>query len=101
MNNLSHKICAICFSRSSSPEVFLGKGVLKICSKFTGEHPCRSVISIKLLCNNTHKIPLATVFVSKDLTPGELIFSPFDNPLGLKNGEVKTFSFNIHKDKLS
>ena len=79
MNNLSHKICAICFSRSSSPEVFLGKGVLKICSKFTGEHPCRSVISIKLLCNNTHKIPLATVFVSKDLTPGELIFSPFDN----------------------
>ena len=34
--------------RSSRPEVFLGKGVLKICSKFTGEHPCRSVISIKL-----------------------------------------------------
>ena len=30
--------------------VFLGKGVLKICSKFTGEHPCKSVISIKLLC---------------------------------------------------
>ena len=31
-------------------KMFLGKGVLKICSKFTGEHPCRSVISIKLLC---------------------------------------------------
>ena len=27
------------------------RGVLKICSKFTGEHPCRSVISIKLLYN--------------------------------------------------
>ena len=26
--------------RSSHPEVFLGKGVLKICGKFTGEHPC-------------------------------------------------------------
>ena len=26
-------------------------GVLKICSKFTGEHACRSVISIKPLCN--------------------------------------------------
>ena len=37
--------------RSSRQEVFLGKGVLKTCSKFTGEHPCRSVISIKLLCN--------------------------------------------------
>ena len=24
------------------PEVFLGKGVLKICSKFTEEHPCLS-----------------------------------------------------------
>ena len=39
--------------RSSHPEVFLRKDVLKICSKFTGEHPCRSVISIKLLCNFT------------------------------------------------
>ena len=41
-----HKIC-----RSSLPEVFLRKGVLKSCSKFTGEHQCRNVISIKLLCN--------------------------------------------------
>ena len=31
--------------------MFLGKGVPKICSKFTGEHPCRSAISVKLLCN--------------------------------------------------
>ena len=37
--------------RSSPSEVFLGKGVLKICSKLTGEHPCRSTTSIKLLCN--------------------------------------------------
>ena len=37
--------------RSSRTEVFLGKSALKICSKFTGEHPCRRVISIKLLCN--------------------------------------------------
>ena len=36
--------------RSSHPEVFLRKGVLKICSTFT-ELPSRSVISIKLLCN--------------------------------------------------
>ena len=33
--------------RSSYSEVFLRKGVLEICSKFTGEHPCRSAISIK------------------------------------------------------
>ena len=31
--------------------MFLGKGVLKIYSKFTGEYPCRSVISIKMFCN--------------------------------------------------
>ena len=24
---------------------------MEICSKFTGEHPCQSVISIKILCN--------------------------------------------------
>ena len=34
--------------RSSHPKVFLEKGVLKICSKFTGENSCPSVISIKL-----------------------------------------------------
>ena len=34
--------------RSGPPEVFLGKSVLKICSKFTREHPYRSVISVKL-----------------------------------------------------
>ena len=36
--------------RSIPPEVFLGKFVSKICCKFTREHPCRNVISIKLLC---------------------------------------------------
>ena len=39
-----------CF-RSSRPELFLGKGVLKLYNKFTEENPCRKVISIKLLCN--------------------------------------------------
>ena len=36
-------------NRSSHPEVFLGKDDLKICRKFTGEQPCQSAISIKLL----------------------------------------------------
>ena len=31
--------------------VFFVEGVLKICSKFTGEDPCQNVISTKLLCN--------------------------------------------------
>ena len=35
-------------ARSSHQEVFQEKGVLKLCSNFTGEHPCRSAISIKL-----------------------------------------------------
>ena len=36
------------FTRSIHPEVFLEKGVLKIYSKFAGEHPWRSAISINL-----------------------------------------------------
>ena len=35
--------------RSSHPEVFLS--ILKLCSKLTGKHPCRSAISLKLQSN--------------------------------------------------
>ena len=44
-------VMALTIYRSSHPEVFLRKSVLKIYSKFTGEHSCRSVISIKLQSN--------------------------------------------------
>ena len=37
--------------RSSHSEVSCEKGVLKICSKCRGKHPCRSVVSKKLLGN--------------------------------------------------
>ena len=37
--------------RSSRPEVFLRKGFQKIFSKFTGEHSCRSAISINVQSN--------------------------------------------------
>ena len=37
--------------RSSHPDAFLEKVVLKICSNFKGEHPNRSAISIKLQSN--------------------------------------------------
>ena len=54
MTNLTAKSFSqvlLVMSRSSRSEVLLGKGVLKICSTFTGEHPCRSMISIKLQSN--------------------------------------------------
>ena len=45
----SYMMIAFTYVETASQRlVFLVKGVLKICSKFTGEHPCRSVISIKL-----------------------------------------------------
>ena len=37
--------------RSSRPGVLLGKGVLKICSKFTREYPCRRAPSVMLQSN--------------------------------------------------
>ena len=43
--------CLVGRCTSSYPEVFLRKGVLKICCKFTGEHPCHSAISTNLLCS--------------------------------------------------
>ena len=55
LRNLCKEIFKSCLNiwiaRSIHPEVFLGKDVLKICSKFTGDLPCRSAISIKLLCD--------------------------------------------------
>ena len=47
--------------RSSFPEVFLGKGVLKMCSTFT-EHPCRSVISMKLFQHGCSSVNLLHIF---------------------------------------
>ena len=44
-----YKKRSICLDFRSSPHEFSSvKEVLKICRKFTGEHPCRIVISIKL-----------------------------------------------------
>ena len=37
--------------KSNHPEVFQRKAVLKICSKFTGGHPCQSATSVMLLCS--------------------------------------------------
>ena len=54
METLNFKIIKLMNTRilrSSHPEVFLIKDILKICSKFTLEHPCRSVTSIKLQSN--------------------------------------------------
>ena len=46
-------------------ELFLGKGVLKICSKFTGEHPCHSAILImQLYWNRTSAWVLSCKFAA-------------------------------------
>ena len=48
--------------------MFLGKGVLKICSKLNGEHPCQRVISIKFI-----EITLENTFLKEHLTQGRLL----------------------------
>ena len=50
------KSCLLFSCKTSIVQKKLSRGdltisVLKICSKFTAERPCRSAISIKLLCN--------------------------------------------------
>ena len=74
--------------RSSHPEVFLGKGVLRIWSEFTGKHPCRSVISIKLqssfieitLQHGYFQVNLLHIFRTPFLknTPGRLLLTSAD-----------------------
>ena len=50
-NGTTVYLCSSKIGRSSHLEVFQEKDVLKICSKFTGEHLCQSLISIKLQSN--------------------------------------------------
>ena len=90
--NHSHHI----WFRVSHPYVFLRKGVLKIYSKFTGEHPCRSAISIKFQ-NNFIEIALR-----HGCSPVNLL-SIFRTPF-LKNAygwlilSVRTFIASIFPD---
>ena len=55
--------------RSSHPEAFLGKGVLKIGSKFTGEHPCRSMIKMFIEITLRHKCSVNLLHIFRTLLP--------------------------------
>ena len=70
--------------RRSPLEVFLGKSVLKICRKFTEEHPCQSVISIKLQsdfievtlrhrCSPVNLLHIFTTILPKNASGGLLL----------------------------
>ena len=100
--------------RSSYPEVFLEKYLLKICNKFTREHACRSVISISsfraLLKSHFGVGVLLQIFCifSEHLflrTPLGGCYSTFDlqnvdflnNPnLNLRNGVAYIYKKNVY-----
>ena len=78
---------------SSHPEVFLGK-LVKICSKFTGEHPCRSTISIKL------QSKLIEIRLRRGCSPVNLMYifrTPF---LENTSGWLLLFSVMTHKSSV-
>ena len=88
--------------RNSNPEVFFEKRGLKKCSKFTGEHTCRSVISIKLLCfplqlysNHTYS-SLNLLYIFKALFPkntsGQLLLWIVKCP---HNSRLKTSFYSL------
>ena len=66
-----------CHGRSH-PDMFLGNGVLKICSKFTGEHSCRSATSIRLQSN------FIEIILRHGWSPVNLLHFFIDN---MNNGE--------------
>ena len=76
--------------------MLLGKGVLKVCSKYTGEYPYWSPISIKLLCNfirvtlrhEDSPVRLLHIFRTPFLksTSGWLLLSMLFNPFKVVEG---------------
>ena len=75
-------------------EVFLGKGVLKMSSRFTGEHLCRSVISIKLLPRNFIESTLRHGFSRVNLLHIFRIAFPKNSSGGLLLGYALTLFFS-------
>ena len=85
-------------SRSIPPEVFIGKGVLKICSKFTGEHPCRSCFATLLKSHGCTPVYFLHIFSSRKNTSGGLLLK-FLLILGVLKAmfsACKTQVFNTH-----
>ena len=70
-------------TRSNLPQVFLGKYFLKICSKLAGEHPCQSVVSIKLHLNCMPK--RGTETLGWDPAPGTM---RWDHGVGFQSGTM-------------
>ena len=85
-------IRSVAWIRSSCSEVSLGKGVLKISSKFTGDHPYRSVISIKLLPNLLHIF--RTPF-PKNTSGWLLLINSWNKSSAIKNSERVFDKVNI------
>ena len=52
-NDLATETATCTYTEAATQRCSQERGVLKICSKFTGEHSCRSAISIKLESNFT------------------------------------------------
>ena len=85
-------------TRSSCPEVFLEKVVPKICSEFTGEHPCRRMILISYfatLWNPTSALVFSTVNLL------HIFKTPFSkNTSGLRLVYKAETSWNFRKKTL-
>ena len=64
---------------SSRSEVFLGKGFLKMCRKFTGEQPCWSIHFAKGLVVRVYYITKSTANVQRLFTDQQLIIGMFWN----------------------
>ena len=94
-SRLTERVHFIIKKRRTFNLIILGKGVLEICSQFTGEQPCRSVISIKLLCN------FFEITLRHECSPVNLLHI-FRTPF-YKNTSGKLFLymyFGLHEDVL-
>ena len=71
----NYKVYVVCIMQKQPSRSVLGKGALEICIKFTGEHPCRSASSIRLLCS-----PVSLLYIFRTHFQG----TPMDNCFWLR-----------------
>ena len=101
------KVKNILKNKSSPPNEFLRKGILKTYSRFTEEHPCQNVISMNLQsnfieitygCSPLNELCIFRTSFPKD-TSGGLVENIFPHQLFVQRSRLElrlTFTVNIN-----
>ena len=78
--------------------MFLRKVVLKICRKFTGEHPCRSEITLRHGCSPVNFLHIFIIYFPKNTSGWLLLKIPTNDLVKLAEFVLKSNLFELKNE---